>query len=157
MSNVAESTSDRDDMESVRIQRVAAKNDVVFETLFKALGDRVSIYDERHPQDIEPPKAVSIFRGPFLSSKSSLRIQKNIEPLSSLTLDFPINSGAMHIELLAKAGQRSGAIRLDVVSDAPTYYFDGKGHSADTLADLLFEAVLSPKESLGAGRKIGFV
>jgi hypothetical protein len=63
----------------------------------------------------------------------------------------------MQVELSAKTKKLSGSITLDVVNNAPTYYFHGKTHSAETMADLLLEPVLSETGFLAAGRKIGFV
>ena len=155
MSDVVDRVSDHDDAEAARKGRVAAKNNIVFETLFKAPGDRVSKYNGRNSQDFGD--AVSISKGPFSSREYSLRIQKRTHPLSSLTLNFPNDDGAMQVTLSAKTGEFSVHIKLDIVKDTPTYYFDCKGHTAESLADLLLLPVLSSAEFLDAGRKIGFV
>jgi len=84
-------------------------------------------------------------------------IQKNTEPTASLALDFNINSGEMKINLASAIGKLSSSIRLDVEDDRPVYYFDGKKHSAESLADLLIEPLLSATEPVAVGRKIGFV
>jgi hypothetical protein len=156
MSDVADRISDHDDAEAARILRVGAKSNVVFWSLFNALGKRVSKYNERHPQGFGFPNAVFMNEGPFSSREYSLKIQKNTEPRSLLTLDFPINSGAMQFELSAKTGKRSGSLTLDVVNDTPTYCFQSEQHSAESLADLLLEPVLSSSELPGPGRKFGF-
>jgi len=159
MPDTVDEMSDHDDAERARKQRVSAEHTIVFGSLFEALQGRVSRYNERHRQDFALPPAVSIDeeKEPLFSSKHSLKIQKNTEPRSSLTLDFPINSGAMQVEVSAKPQKLGGSVNLDIVNDTPTYYFGGKGHSAESLADLLLVAVLSSKEFLDAGRKIGFV
>ena len=54
MSDVVDRISDHDDAETARKRRrVGAKNEVVFESLFKALEERVSEYNERHPRSEE--------------------------------------------------------------------------------------------------------
>jgi hypothetical protein len=131
MFNVADTISDHDDAEATRRQNVAAKNQIVFRALLKALRDRVSRYNERHPQDFGFPSAISISSDDTASTQSSLRVKKNIEPTSSLALDFPINSGAMQFTLSAKAGEFRDSVRLDVTNDVPTYQLNGKQHSAE--------------------------
>ena len=158
MSDAVDRISDHDDAEAARIRRVATKNDVVFGSLVQAIKNRVSKYNKRHPQGFGFQNAVLIDEGPHSSTNWSLKIQKNVEPLSSLTLEFPINSGAMEAELSAMNVKFSGRITLDVANNTPTYDFNSTRHSAGSLAECLLGLVFSADEGfLDAGRKIGFV
>ena len=127
-----------------------------FIPLFKALKERVSRYNKRHPQEFGFPNAVLIDDG-FSSSNLALDIRTTIEPKSSLTLDFPINSGAMQIKVVSQAGEFDHSIGLDVVDSTPKYYWNRNEDSADAVAELLFERFLSPTEFSEGGKKFGFV
>ena len=170
MSDVADRISDQDDAEAARKQTIGQNNNIVFDSLVSAFRERIPKYNERHPQGFGFPNAVVISAGPILESsgrtshESELKVQKNVAPTSSLTLNFPIMSGAMQVKITSKAGTLNDTIRLDIVSDTPVYDFDGNRYFAEGLADLLLEPIFSSMGTFGSstgtsqvGRKIGFV
>jgi hypothetical protein len=148
MAGIVDRISDRDDAEAARTAKIA------FASLLRALKDRVSKYNNRHPQQFTT--TVSIKGGYLHGTQRSLNIEKNTEPRSSLNLDFPINSGAMLFKLSSTTGNFSGTIKVAVEHNQPTYDFGGKMHSTESLADLLFQ-VLSSTEPLAEMRTTGFV
>ena len=156
MADVVDRVSDQDDADANRKRRVGAKCNVVFESVFNLLRERVLKYNERHPQGFGFPNAMFLNEGPFSSSKCSLDMQKNTEPHSSLTLEFPINSGSMQVECSAESGKSSISIEIDIVSDTPTYSISGNSHSAEALAELLIGRLVAPGLREG-WTKIGFV
>lgn len=161
--DVVDRISDYDDAELSRKQRVGQKSNVVFNALADALRSRITKYNERHSQGGFPfPDAVGMSAGPIWGSsgkssvESELKLKKNTDPASSLALNFPINSGAMQVQITT-TNTIEATIMLDIVNDTPAYDLDGKRYSADSLADLLLEPVLSSTGSFPSGQKFGFV
>ena len=151
--DVADRISNEDDAEASRKQRVARKNNIVFNALVEAFQGRISKYNERHPQGFGFANAVVMNAGPILGStgrtsvESELKVRKNTAPTSSLALNFPIKDGAMQVKI-ATTKTIQTTIGLDILNDTLAYFLDGKRYSADSLVDLLLEPVLS---STGSG------
>jgi hypothetical protein len=163
--DVADRISNRDDAEASRKQRVAQKNDIVFNALVETFKERISKYNERHPQGFGFPNAVLMSAGPIWGSsgttsvQSELKVRKDTPPTSSLALNFPIKDGAMQVEITTTKTIQA-TIGLDILDNTPAYSLDGKRYSADGLADLLLEPVLSSTGSFSSGSpgsKFGFV
>jgi hypothetical protein len=151
-----------DNAEASRKSRVAQKNDVVFNALVEAVRERINKYNEGNPQGFGFPNAVVMSAGPIWGSNgntsiaSELKLKKNIAPTTSLTLNFPINDGEMKVKI-TRTKTVDATIGLDIVNDTPAYILDGKRHTADSLADVLLEIVLSSTGSVQSGQKFGFV
>src|ERR1700687_5089373 len=98
MTDLIDSISDQEDQEDQRMRRVASRADVIFRSFFTALKQRGARDTDRHPQDFGFPNAVWI-KPDFDSRKAWVKVQKNIEPKTSLDLEFAINSGAMECKV----------------------------------------------------------
>jgi hypothetical protein len=156
MSDLVDMISDQEDNEQERTKRVAARSDVIFNSLFDALNDRVSRYNDRHPQGIGVPNAIWIKRS-FDSLNQRATIQKNTEPKTSFGLEFPVNSGAMECTFALDPDHYSITITLDITNGVPDFYIDGESLSAVTVADALLQPVLTATRTAPKGKRpIGF-
>jgi hypothetical protein len=152
----------QDNADESRKSRVAQKNDLVFNALVEAVRERMNKYNEGHPQGFGFPNAMVMSAGPIWGSNgktsiaSELKVKKNITPTTSLTLKFPISDGEMKVKI-TRTKTVDATIGLDIMNDTPVYDLGGKRQTADSLADVLLEIVLSSTGSVPSGQTFGFV
>lgn len=154
MKDLVDRISDEEAREEQRKRLVGSRSDVIFNSVLTALKERITRYNDRHPQGYGP-NAIWIHHD-FDSVKSWITVQKNIEPKTSFKLMFPINSGEMECAFVLGADEPKTTIILDVADSAPSFHVGRQQYSAETISDFLLLPLLTGKWDSRPTHSIGF-